>query len=137
LSPATFNKARWTFETLLFPRLGDQPVTMIKAPDLLAALRKIEARGTYETTHRAKQRCGQIFRYAIATGRAEHDISVRRMLRELENAGYLTRARSKKRDGRWAWRVESSSVIRQCPSIAVPPSTAQPSTAKASIYSIL
>lgn len=75
LSPATFKKAQWTFETLLFPRLGSQPIAMIKAPDLLAALRKIEARGTYETTHRAKQRCGQIFRYAIATGRAEHDIS--------------------------------------------------------------
>jgi integrase len=42
---------------------------------LLAALRKIEARGTYETTHRAKQRCGQVFRFAIATGRAERDIS--------------------------------------------------------------
>jgi hypothetical protein len=33
---------------------------------------------------------------------------VRRMLRELENAGYLTRARSKKPDGRWAWRVDLS-----------------------------
>jgi integrase len=75
LSPATFSKAQWTFETLIFPRLGDLPITSIKAPDLLATLRKIEERGTYETTHRAKQRCGQIFRYAIATGRAEHDIS--------------------------------------------------------------
>jgi integrase len=46
-----------------------------EAPDLLATLRKIEARGTYETTHRAKQRCGQVFRFAIATGRAERDIS--------------------------------------------------------------
>jgi integrase len=60
---------------LLFPSLGDRPIAEIKAPDLLAALRKIEARGKYETTHRAKQRCGQVFRYAIATGRAEHDIS--------------------------------------------------------------
>lgn len=75
LSPATFKKAKWTFETLLFPRLGNRPIKAIKAPELLAALRKIEARGTFETTHRAKQRCGQIFRYAIATGRAEHDIS--------------------------------------------------------------
>lgn len=75
LSAATFKKAKLTFETLLFPRLGDQPIKAITAPDLLATLRKIEARGTYETTHRAKQRCGQIFRYAIATGRAEHDIS--------------------------------------------------------------
>ena len=35
---------------------------------------------------------------------------VRRMLRELENAGYLTRARSKKPDGRWVWHVELSDV---------------------------
>ncbi len=42
---------------------------------MLTVLRKIEARGTYETTHRAKQRCGQIFRYAIATGRTERDIT--------------------------------------------------------------
>lgn len=75
LSAATFSKARWTFETLIFPRLGDKPIVTIKAPDLLATLRKIEERGTYETTHRAKQRCGQIFRYAIATGRAEHDVT--------------------------------------------------------------
>ena len=38
-------------------------------------MRRIEARGAHETTHRAKQRCGQIFRYAIATGRAERDIT--------------------------------------------------------------
>jgi integrase len=75
LSAATFKKAKWTFETLIFPRLGDLPISAIKAPDLLATLRKIEVRGKYETTHRAKQRCGQIFRYAIATGRAEHDVS--------------------------------------------------------------
>ena len=75
LGAATFKKAKWTFETLLFPRLGDRPIKAIKAPELLAALRKIEARGTFETTHRAKQRCGQIFRYAIATARAEHDVS--------------------------------------------------------------
>jgi integrase len=42
---------------------------------LLSALRKIESRGHHETAHRAKRKCGQIFRYAIATGRAERDIS--------------------------------------------------------------
>jgi integrase len=39
----------------------------------LAVLRKIEARGAIETAHRAKRRASQVFRYAIATGRAEHD----------------------------------------------------------------
>lgn len=73
--PATFKKAQWTFEQLIFPRLGKRPIASITAPDLLATLRKIEERGTHETTHRAKQRCGQVFRYAIATNRAERDIS--------------------------------------------------------------
>jgi hypothetical protein len=75
LAPATFAKAVWTLETLIFPGLGKRPIAKISAPDLLTVLRKIEVRGTYETAHRAKQRCGQVFRYAIATGRAVHDIT--------------------------------------------------------------
>ncbi len=75
LVPKTFNKAKRMLEKFVYPRLGDTPITKITAPELLAALRRIEVRGTHETAHRAKQRCGQIFRYAIATGRAEHDIS--------------------------------------------------------------
>ncbi len=59
----------------IFPWLGARPIAEIKAPDLLAALRRIEDRGAIETAHRALQNCGQIFRYAIATGRAERDIS--------------------------------------------------------------
>ncbi len=45
----------------------------IKAPELLAAARKIEARGALETAHRTLGACGQVFRYAVATGRAERD----------------------------------------------------------------
>ena len=45
----------------------------ITAPELLAALRKIEARGHYETARRARSMSGRIFRYAIATGRAERN----------------------------------------------------------------
>ncbi|GAB3097771.1 integrase arm-type DNA-binding domain-containing protein [Aestuariicella hydrocarbonica] len=59
----------------LFPLLSNRPIKSITPPELLAALRKIEARGAVETAHRAKQTCGQIFRYAIATGRAERDPS--------------------------------------------------------------
>jgi integrase len=40
---------------------------------MLKLLQRIEERGAHETAHRTKQRCGQIFRYAIATGRARHD----------------------------------------------------------------
>lgn len=73
MSSATFAKAVWTFEDLLFPWLGSQPVRSISATELLTTLRRIEARGRYETAHRAKQRASQIFRYAIATGRADRD----------------------------------------------------------------
>ncbi len=59
----------------LFPALGARPVGSITAPELLAALRRIEARGAIETAHRAKQTAGQIFRYGVATGRAERDPS--------------------------------------------------------------
>jgi integrase len=59
----------------LFPALGSRPVSSITAPELLAALRRIEARGAIETAHRAKQTAGQIFRYGVATGRAERDPS--------------------------------------------------------------
>lgn len=59
----------------IFPWLGFRPIHEIKAPDLLDVLRRIEARGAVETAHRASQNCGQVFRYAVATGRAERDPS--------------------------------------------------------------
>jgi integrase len=59
----------------IFPSLGHRPIAQISAPEVLKVLRKIEARGAVETAHRAKQTAGQIFRYAIATGRAERDPS--------------------------------------------------------------
>lgn len=63
------------FERDLFPWIGGQPVSEIKAPDLLSVVRRIESRGALETAHRALANCGQVFRYAIATGRAERDPS--------------------------------------------------------------
>lgn len=76
LASVTYDKARWMLSTFIYPRLGSRPIAEITAPELLAALRLIEARGTHETAHRTKQRVGQVFRYAIATGRAERDVSV-------------------------------------------------------------
>jgi integrase len=57
----------------VFPVMGDKPVSEIKAPDVLAMLRRIESRGALETAHRIRTICGQVFRYAVATGRAERD----------------------------------------------------------------
>lgn len=61
------------FEKDLFPYIGKRPIKDITPPELLAVLRRIESRGAVETAHRAKQNAGQVFRYAVATGRAERD----------------------------------------------------------------
>ena len=58
-----------------FPKLGKRPIKDITAPELLLVLRSIEKRGAIDVANRIKQTCGQVFRYAIATGRAERDIS--------------------------------------------------------------
>jgi integrase len=63
------------FELYVFPWLGIRPIAEITPPELLSVLRRIESKGILETTHRAKQNCRQVFRYAIATGRAERDPS--------------------------------------------------------------
>ena len=57
----------------IFPWIGKRPIGEIKPPEILSALRRIENRGAVDTAHRALQNCGQIFRYAVATGRAERD----------------------------------------------------------------
>ena len=57
----------------VFPVLGARPIGDIKAPEVLAMLRRIESRGALEVTHRIRAICGQVFRYAVATGRAERD----------------------------------------------------------------
>lgn len=70
-----WTKVQWMLESNLFPWLGTRPVAEITAPELLGVLRRIEDRGAVETAKRTKQVAGQVFRYAIATGRAERDPS--------------------------------------------------------------
>src|SRR3546814_17448721 len=62
-------------EANVFPWLGSRPLAEIDAPELLAVLKRIEARGAHETAHRVKARMGQVFRYAIAHGTATRDPS--------------------------------------------------------------
>tara|TARA_R110001592_G_C13163626_1_gene749162 strand:+ start:241 stop:1473 length:1233 start_codon:yes stop_codon:yes gene_type:complete len=64
-----------SLENDLFSVLGCRPIDSISPPELLTALRKMESRGAIESAHRTKQVAGQIFRYAVATGRAERDPS--------------------------------------------------------------
>jgi integrase len=60
-------------ELNIFPWLGRERVCEISAPQLLEALRRVEERGALETAHRVLSICGQVFRYGIATGRAERN----------------------------------------------------------------
>lgn len=75
-------------ERNIYPWLGHHPISDIRAPELLDILRRAEARGALETAHRALQNCGQIFRYAVVTGRAERDPS-------MDLKGALTPVKSK------------------------------------------
>jgi integrase len=59
----------------VFPWLRGRPAGEVTAVELLEVLRRVEVRGALETAHRIKQICGQVFRYAIATGRASRDPS--------------------------------------------------------------
>ncbi|PIR01265.1 MAG: integrase [Nitrospinae bacterium CG11_big_fil_rev_8_21_14_0_20_45_15] len=60
-------------ENDVFPWIGPKPVGEVKAPELLSIIQRIEKRGALETAHRVLGNCGQVFRYAVATGRAERD----------------------------------------------------------------
>ena len=79
-------KSKWTpghaattfrrMELDLFPFLGARDIAEITPPEMLGVLRKVEARGALETAHRIKTIAAQVFRYAIATGRATYDPTV-------------------------------------------------------------
>lgn len=61
-------------ENDVFPWIGGRPIAEISPPEILAVLQRIERRGALDTAHRAHQNCGQIFRFAVVTGRALRDI---------------------------------------------------------------
>lgn len=69
------NRSKRMLERNIFPWIGSKPITEILPKDILTCLRIIEDRGTIETAHRTLQICGQVFRYAVVTGRAERDIT--------------------------------------------------------------
>lgn len=80
------NNQRWSvkhgaliihrLERYIFPWLGSCHIGELNAQQLLEALRRIENKGALETAHRIYQICGQVFRYAVATGRASRDPTV-------------------------------------------------------------
>src|SRR5262245_8898973 len=74
-APTTLAKNRWLLE-VAFDAFGARSVGDITAVELLAALRRFEERGRYESASRLRSTCGMVFRFAIATGRATRDISM-------------------------------------------------------------
>ena len=72
---ATMRKFDW-FMSFAFPPLGSRPIADISAREVLAVLQEVEARGTYETARKLRTAIGDVFRFAIATARAENDPTI-------------------------------------------------------------
>lgn len=71
----TQEKVRNWLSKDLFPAIGSLPISTIKPRDVLIAVQRIEARGANESAHRVKSLCGQVFRFAVAIGLAERDVT--------------------------------------------------------------
>jgi integrase len=72
---STQEKVRTWLEKDVFPYIGKLPISEIGPRDVLGALRHMEARGALDSVQRVKQICGQIFRFAVAEGSAERDVT--------------------------------------------------------------
>ncbi|WP_343517813.1 integrase arm-type DNA-binding domain-containing protein [Sphingomonas sp.] len=73
-SAVTMKKLRWLLD-FINESIGKRPIATISAQELLIMLRKMEGKGKYETAKRLRSTCSQVFRYAIATARAERDVA--------------------------------------------------------------
>jgi integrase len=73
-SPVTMKKLRWLLG-FINAAIGKRPIASISAQELLLMLRKMEGKGRYETAKRLRSTCSQVFRYAIATARADRDVA--------------------------------------------------------------
>lgn len=71
--PGYLSKVQGWFDNDVFPYIGGRPVAELSAPEFLSMARRVEKRGAIESAHRILQNCGQVMRYAIATGRAERN----------------------------------------------------------------
>ncbi|WGL16202.1 integrase arm-type DNA-binding domain-containing protein [Microbulbifer bruguierae] len=73
LSKSSKDRAHLALSRDLNPYLGKRPISEITPPEVLRCLRRIESRGTQETAHRVKRVASQVFRFAVATGKADRD----------------------------------------------------------------
>ena len=75
LAPETISILTARLDSGLYPYIGSRPISAITAQEVLSALRRIESRGRHEAAHRVRALAGRVFRYAVATGRAQHDVA--------------------------------------------------------------
>lgn len=84
-----------TFEKDVFPFIGHRPIKEIKPLELLAVLSKLEERGVTEKARKVRQRCGEVWKYAVITGRAEYnpapDLASALVPHEKEHYAFLTK----------------------------------------------
>ncbi|MCQ4164455.1 tyrosine-type recombinase/integrase [Tahibacter harae] len=71
--PSHLEKMTSRLELYAFPAIGKRPIATITASEVLAVSQKLQGRGVISTAHRVQQACGQVFRYAVATARANRD----------------------------------------------------------------
>lgn len=92
LAESTRSKAKWMLETYAFPWLGKRAIEDISTAEILAVLRRLEAQDKIESTQRLRQICGQVFRYAVATGRLDRDptAALRGALKTAKNRHYAS-----------------------------------------------
>ncbi|MYM94907.1 tyrosine-type recombinase/integrase [Duganella vulcania] len=74
-SASTQDKVLAWLQHDVFPLIGKRPISAIKPRDVLAVAQKVEAREAYDSAHRIKQMCGQIFRYAVALDLVQRDVT--------------------------------------------------------------
>ncbi|WP_447897132.1 tyrosine-type recombinase/integrase [Stenotrophomonas sepilia] len=92
LAESTRSKAKWMLETYAFPWLGKRAIEDISTAEVLSVLRRLEAQDKIESTQRLRQICGQVFRYAVATGRLDRDptAALRGALKTAKNRHYAS-----------------------------------------------
>lgn len=73
-APVTLDKVRWLLD-MAYPLIGERPLNKIEVQEVLAVLRVLEATGRYESARRMRSVISRIFRYGVATGRAQRDVA--------------------------------------------------------------
>ncbi len=105
VTPHTFASLKSFLQRSVFPFIGRIPVREVKAPDVLDLLRRLESQGKKTIAERASVACGQVMRFAVATGRADFDPvpSLRGSLKEYKG-GHLAAITEPKKLG-WLLRM--------------------------------